>query len=498
ALGLPPDFQQALLDRFLKSAHAPQPAQPEEFGSTPEGDLPGAELRLLAKAGEHASPAVHHALLAEFQSTTATDATRESIAEYFFQPLAERGGLPPEVQRVLRACVQDEKAILQARRLAAETLGHLGAGLSQESKQALLLLLQNKDLQYSALLAMRQLGPHMPPEAGPVLVGIVERNIAADKALLSTPNPSQPAVSPVPAADPFGPGPTPVPAAPSPPAADPLGPSAASPATVSPPTAAAGSASPAAPPAENPPAPAPDTYSMADESPIEIAVPALGNLGEKMPPEAQTALLGVILHQAGTRQTPWDAAYALAQMGDKLPLHMQQLLVALLHQPEPDFALRLAIYRTLAVSGLHPITDAQVAELLAKTYAGEPDPELRFYLHLWLGRTPAHLQAVRWLGHTKTDPPPQGETPPQEILPLISRLWPHSAGADATHTALRHAMARRTHQILTTHLKSHPLDEPLRKALHPLATQLATDPAPDCATALRAVQTALATGEKAR
>lgn len=482
ALGLPPDFQQALLDRFLKAAHTPQPPQPEEFGATPETDLPGAELRILAKAGAHASPAVLHALLAEFQSAAASDATRESIAGYFFQPLAERDELPPEVQRALLACVQDEKASLQARSLAAETLGHLGAGISPEAKQALLLLLQNKELKhslrFSALLAMEQLGPHMPPEAGPVLVGIVARNSVVGRARSSAPDPLKPVVAPTPATDPFGP-------------------SAASPAAVAPPTAAANSVLPSAPTAESPPAPAANTDGMPDEFPIEHAVPALGNLGEKMPPEAQTALLGVILHQAGTRQTPWDAAYALAQMGDKLPLHMQQLLVALLHQPEPDFALRIAIYRTLGVSGVHPASDAQVAALLADTYAGEPDPELRFYLYLWLGRTPAHLQAVRWLSNTQTDPP-LGDTPPQEILSLISRLWPHSAGADAAHPALRHAMARRTRQILTTHLKSHPLDEPLRKVLNTLATQLATDPAPDCATALRDVQSALKTGEKAR
>ncbi len=494
ALGLPPAIQQALLDRFLKAAHAPQPPEPQEFGSTPERDHPGAELRILAKAGPHASPAVLHALLAEFQSPAASDATRESIAESFFQPLAERGALPPAVQRTLLACVQDEKASLQARSLAAQTLGHLGANASPEAKQALLLLLQNKDQQHSlrfgALLAMQQLGPHMPPEAGPLLVGIVERNIAADRARSATSSHSQPADAPPSGPDPFGPIPLPSPATSSPPAADPFGPSAASPAAA---TSAPSPVPPAAPAAESAPASVADTYSMPDEFPIEHAVPALGNLGEKMPPEAQTALLGVLRHPVGSAQTPWDAAYALAQMGDTIPPLMQQILIALLRQPEPDFARRLAIYRTLGVSGVHPASDAQLAALLAMTYGGEADAELRFYLYLWLGRSPAHLMAVRWLGNTQTDPP-LGDTPPQEILSLISRLWPHSAA----HADLRRAMARRTSMILTTHLKSHPLDAATQKVLRSLASQFAEDRAADCATALEHVQAASGAAEKAR
>ena len=47
-----------------------------------------------------------------------------------------------------------------------------------------------------------------------------------------------------------------------------------------------------------------------------------------MTPEAQAALLGVVEYQPGNHQTPWDAAYALAQMGDKVPPQMQQRLLA--------------------------------------------------------------------------------------------------------------------------------------------------------------------------
>ncbi len=52
-------------------------------------------------------------------------------------------------------------------------------------------------------------------------------------------------------------------------------------------------------------------------------------------------------------------------------------------------------------------------------------------------------------------------------------------------------MARRTSQVLTTSLKTRPLDEPTRKVLRTLSTQLATDTAPDCSTALKQVQAAL-------
>ncbi|MFC5457666.1 hypothetical protein [Prosthecobacter fluviatilis] len=426
---MPQAVQQGLLERFLKAARTPQPpvtAQDAEHFMM-ERDILGAELRILAGAGTHASPPVMKEILAEFLSPAARDDSRQAIAEDFFQQLATGGALPPEIQRALAACLPDKNAVLHARALAAQTLGHLGAAASPEIRHALVALHQDQAadeiLRSSALEAMTHLGANMPAEAVPALVGIITQAAA------ETAPPSAPRSVPL--------------------------------------------------------------------IPVEFAVPALGNLGEKMPSEVQEALLAAMQHPMGNAQTPWDAAYALAQMGDKLPPQVQQRLLALLDAPGLTWQTRLAIDQTLGVSGIHPITDAQVAELLAKTYAGEPDPELRFYLHLWLGRTPAHLQAVRWLGSTQTDPP-LGDTPPQSILGLISRFWPHSAGIDASHTALRHAMARRTSQLITTHLKSRPLDEPLRKVLNTLATQLAEAPSPDCATALRAVQAALAAGEKAR
>ncbi|OYW73021.1 MAG: hypothetical protein B7Z37_23125 [Verrucomicrobia bacterium 12-59-8] len=492
---MPPALQQGLLDRFLKAARTPPqalPSSPKHIRDMMERSRLGAELSIMAQAGAHPSPAFLRTVLAEFLSPTLSNAAQESLAWHVLQPLAKRGELPPEVQRALLASMQDEKARLETRRQAAHTLGCLGADASPEAKKALLAILQDQNqkptLRYHALLAMQALGPHMPPEATPVLVGILQRNTHPPSPPIAKPKPA-PATFTGP--DPFGPIIQP-PANPPPPAS--TTPAPAPPATdaqppIDPPSAAV----------KNPPAASleADDVNTADEFPIEIAVPALGNLGEKMSPEAQTALLGVIQHGAGPYQTRWDAALSLAQMGDKLPPHTQQRLIAMLDAPELEYEVRLAIYRTLGVSGIHPASDAQVAELLAKTYAGGPDAELRFYLHLWLGRNPAHLQAVRWLGSTQTDPP-LGDTPPQEILTLISRLWPHNAGADAGHTALRHAMARRTSLFLTTHLKSHPLDEPLRKALLPLATQLATDPAPDCATALQDVQAALKASEKAR
>ena len=216
-----------------------------------------------------------------------------------------------------------------------------------------------------------------------------------------------------------------------------------------------------------------------------------------MPMEAQTALLEVIQHPVGSATTSWDAAYALAQMGDKLPPQTQQRLLALQYAPGVEWDTRLAIRRTLGVSGIFPVTDTQVAELLAKTHEVPPDAERRFYLYLWLGRAPAHLQAVRWLGRAENDPP-LGDTPPQEVLGLVSRFWPHSAGADAGHAALRQAMARRTSQVVSMHLKAGRQDEPVRKVLRALATQLAEDKAPDCAAALKQVQAVLADEPKAK
>jgi|GEM_PF-3681073 len=439
---MPAAFQQRLVADFLKHEHAARNEPPADpFGTSEHEEKQFVDLPALAGVRPQPDSAVIHALLAEFQDPEASGKTQRTIAKQFFQPLAERGALPPEVQRALLTCLQDEKAEEFVRRLAAETLGHLGASTPPAVKQALLARLQAGSklyrLYYGTLVAMLSLGPQMPPEAAPTLVEILRRNTAQLNAFRAA-------------------------------------------------TAPGAYATPAA-------AKATDIWSSLDFGALELAVPALGNLGGKMTPEAQAALLEVIEYQPGNHQTPWDAAYALAQMGDKMPPQTQQRLLALLHKHAlpMENALCLAIYQTLGVSGIHPVSDAQVAALLADTYAGEPDPELRFYLYLWLGRTPAHLQAVRWLGNTQTDPP-LGDTPPQDILHLISRLWPLSTGADAAHTALRHAMARRTRQLLTTHLKTRPLDEPARKILSTLATQFATDPAPECASALKQVQAMLA------
>ncbi len=472
---MPAAFQQRLVAEFLKHEHAARHAPPAASSRTSadstDKERQPVNLWILAGLRPQPDSAVTRALLAEFQDPEASGHTLKTIAEHFFQPLAERVALPPEVQQALLTCLQDEKAEEHVRCLAAETLGHLGASATPAVRQALLALLQARSgphsLYFSAVEAMSSLGPHMPLEAAPALVGILQRNTARRKdphaAFRSGPTP-----------DPFLTDAPPQPGAPA--AAPPS--SSAAPAT-----------------AEKTPAADQDkdTWSTLDGATLDFAVHALANLGGKMTPEAQAALLGVVEYQPGNHQTPWDAAYALAQMGDKLPPQTQQRLLALLHKHAlpMENALHLAIHQTLGVSGIHPVTDAQAAALLADTYAGGPDPELRFYLYLWLGRTPAHLQAVRWLGHTDTDPPP-GDTPPQELLALISRFWPHSAGADAPRTALRHAMARRTRQILTASLKTRPLDEPTRKVLRALSTQLATDPAPECAAALKQVQTTLA------
>ena len=361
-------------------------------------------------------------------------------------------------QTTLLALLQDETASLDARGHAAVTLGHLGAQATPETKHALLMLLQKEHIHDSLLsstaAAMEALGTHMPPEAAPVLVRII-RTAAAEAAA-----PAPPA-----APDPFAPG-------------------------------------------ESPPAATFDNYQP---QPVEYAVPALGNLGDKLPPEAQQVLLEAVKHAMGNAQTPWHAALALARMGDKLPPQMQQSLLALLRHPGIEYQTRLALRRTLGVCGIHPISDAQLADVLASTYLpsnsydGAPDADLRTYLYLWLGRSPTHLQAVRWLAQAKADPP-QSDTAPQQILTLITHLWPHtiqsgtgtSTDSAAALTALRQQMARRTTQILTTHEKTRPLDEPTRQALRTLTTQLAADPAPDCATALQHAQAALAADEKAR
>lgn len=449
---MPVAFQQRLVSGFLKSAHAARKNQ-----------LPvdGQALRAVGGVRPQPDSAAIHALLEEFQDREATEDTLSTLAEQFFQPLADRGALPPEVPQALLMYLQDEKAGEHARCLAAETLGHLGASATPVVKQALLALLQARSephgLYASTVLAMQYLGPHMPPEAAPALAGILRRNTRLRKD-------PRAAAALAPTPDPFLVNAQPQPGEPA-----------------------------LATDLEK------DTWSSSDGASLEFAVRALGNLGEKMTPEAQEALLEVIEYQPGNHQPPWDAAYSLAQMGDKLPPQTQQRLLSLqhTHAVPMENALYLAMYQTLGVSGIHPVSDSQVADLLTGTYRGGLDPELRFYLYLWLGRTPAHLQAVRWLGRTDTGPP-LGDTPPQEVLGLISRLWPHSAGADAGHAALRQAMARRTSQMMAALLKAGALDEPTRKVLTALSTQLAEDTAADCATALREVQAALAADAKGR
>jgi hypothetical protein len=340
---MPTALQQSLLATFLQSARIARQASVM---------VDGWALQALAGTRPPA-PAVLAALLREFQDPAATAEVRESISSSYLQPLAEHGALPPEVQRTLLATAQDGRARPEVRGLAALALGHLRAHPSPAVQQALLTLLQDQApdsaLRFSAVEAMQALGSHMPPEAAPTLVNMIQAALADAAA---APPPTGPA--------PFASG-----------AAPPAG---------------SGSGAPAKP------VHVPFPYELGL---VEFAVPALGNLGDKMSPEAQEALLGVIQHPVGSAQTPWDAAYALAQMGDKLPPQTQQRLLALLHAPGLQWDTRLAIRRTLAVSGIHPVTDAQVASLLAETYAGGPDPDLRFFLYLWLGRSPEHLQAVR-------------------------------------------------------------------------------------------------------
>jgi len=442
---MPVAFQQRLVAGYLKRAHAARDEPPDDYFKSDDGREPRVDLSPLAGVRPQPDSAVIRALLAEFQDPRATLGTLSIIAEQFFQPLADRGALPPDVQQALLTCLQDEKEDEFARRLAVETLGRLGASTTPAVQQALLALLKQQQalsepqsLYYSTVQAMLSLGTHMPPEAAPALVDILRRNTWVRK-------------------DPF---------------------------------AATYSLD-----ADEPK----DPWSRIDGIYLQAAMHALGNLGEKMPPEVQAALLRVIEYQPGNYQTPWSAAYALAQMGDKLPPQTQQRLLALLFTSKVgmEYELDLACRQALGVSGIHPVSDKQVADLLAWTQVVWPYPEHRFYLYLWLGRTPAHLQAVRWLGRTDTEPP-LGDTPPQEVLGLVSRLWPHSAGGDAGHAALRQAMARRTSQMMTPLLKAGVLDEPTRKVLAALAAQLAEDTTADCATALREVQAALAADAKGR
>lgn len=424
ALGpdMPAAVQRELLTRFLQTARTAQPDYPA--------------LLALQKAGLHANAATLPSLLAALQDTSIDEQARPSIGD-FFQRLAQHGHLPLKVQEAVITLVQDETAGQDARCQGALILGALGEQATSAARHALSALLKGGGpmLRIHALQAMELLGPHMPPEAIPVLLTILKKR--------------------------------------------------ASPPTENTPLHAAGDIS----------ALVPAGGFMPSLDPLDHVLPALGRLGPHMPPQAPAALLAILSDRKGTRGA---AALALAQMGDELPLEIQQGLIAELRQtesePQPDVALRTAVSHTLSACGLHPVPDALLADALSLTHAKFNDPDMqRARLHLWLGRSPAHLQAVRWLGH-QTENPPLGQTAPHEILSLITRLWPHAAACPE----LRHEMARRTSQIITTHLKTRPLDAPTQKALRTLATQLPEDTAPDSTSALAHVKAALAAGDTAR
>jgi HEAT repeat protein len=424
ALGtaMPLNVQQELVARFLKTARTPQP----DYSA----------LYSLQEAGPQADAAALQALLAALQDTGVDEQARSAMGT-FFQRLAAHGHLPVEVQASVTALVQDEAAGLHARCQGALILGQLGEKATAEERHALGTLLKSGGpmLRIHALQAMELLGPHMPPEAIPVLLTILKKR--------------------------------------------------ASPAAEGMTIHEAGEIS----------ALVPSGGFLPPLDPLEHVLPALGRLGPEMPPQAPAALLAMLSNRKAHRIA---TALALAQMGDELPPEIQQGLVAQLLEtetaPEPDGALCTAISDALSACGLHPVSDALLADALSLTHAERMDPDMqRSRLYLWLGRSPAHLLAVRWLGHQGEDPP-LGDTPPQEILRLISRLWPHSA----QHPELRHEMARRTRQLLTTHVKSRPLDAATQKVLRTLVTQLTQDTAPACTTALQQVQTALAADAKAR
>ena len=424
ALGpaMPAAVQSALQARFLQTARTPEPDYSALFA--------------LQKAGPHADAAVLHALLAALQDMGIDEQARSAIGE-FFQRLAEHGHLPLEAQEAVIALVRDETAGLHARCQGALILGQLGEKATAQARHALSALLKGGDpmLRIHALQAMELLGPHMPPEAIPVLLTILKKRA----------NPAAESAAPLEAGD------------------------------IS--------------------ALVPTGGFMPDLDPLDHVIPALGRLGPQMPPQAPAVLLAMLSNRKGARIA---TALALTHMGDELPPQIQQGLLAQLLQteaePEPEVALRTAISDALSACGLHPVSDALLADALSLTHAKRMDPAMqRARLYLWLGHSPAHLQAVRWLGHQSEDPP-LGDTPPREILSLISRLWPHAA----KHAELRHEMARRTTQIITTHLKTRPLDEATLKVLRSLAPQLAEDTAPDCATALEQVKAALTADAKAQ
>ncbi len=380
-------------------------------------------IHSLQKTGPRTAPTVLHALLAALQDETIDEQARSSIST-FFQRLAEPGHLPLEIQRAVITLMQDESADHDARCQAALILGALGEKAPAEATRALLTLLRGKDpeLRVYVLQAMESLGSRMPPEAIPILLTILKQRSAPAFTARGTAAPADDISA-------FIPG---------------------------------------------------HSFSDSGLDPLDHALPALGQLGAQMPAEAPAALLATLQEQKALA-----AALALARLGDKLPPQIQQSLITLLHDPTHHFRFHTVVCMTLGVSGVHPVSDAQLTDILSLTREGFED-ELRFYFYLWLGRSPAHLLAVRWLGHQGKDPP-LGDTSPHEILSLISRLWPHAA----RHAELRHEMARRSSQIIITHVKPHPLDDATQKVLRSLSTQLAEDTAPDCSTALAQVKAAL-------
>ncbi len=383
-------------------------------------------LHALQQAGPHADTAALHTLLSGLHDEEIDAQARLSISD-FFQRLAGHGHLPLEVQSAVIALVKSENTGRDARCQAALILGHLGENTTAEARKALSDLLRGGD----PLLRIYSLQAMalLGPHMPQEAVPVLLTILKKRASVTST-----------------------------------------------------------ALPAGDISALVPTGGFLPALDPLDYVVPALGQLGPHMPQEAPAGLLAVLLNKQAPRMA---CALALARLGDSLPAQIQQSLLAQLHQTQQDPALCRAICLTLGVSGLHPVPDALLADALSLTYEQTLDPDqLGAFLYLWLGRSTAHLLAVRWLGRTDTAPS-LGDTPPQDILHLISRFWPHSAGADAPHTALRHAMARRTRQLLTTSLKTRPLDEPTRKVLRALSTQLATDPAPDCAAALKQVQAAL-------
>lgn len=159
---MPEAFQQRLVADFLKNEHATRNETPvDPFGTSEHEEKQFVDLPALAGVRPQPDSAVTRALLAEFQDPEASGDTLKTIAEHFFQRLADRGALPPEVQQALLTCLQDEKAEEDVRCLAAETLGHLGASATPAVKQALLALLQARSgphsLYFSAVEAMSSL-----------------------------------------------------------------------------------------------------------------------------------------------------------------------------------------------------------------------------------------------------------------------------------------------------------------------------------------------------